>query len=128
MSTTKKRRILIVEDTQILRDLLKYAFEPQFELVLASSFTEGMAALDDGTYDAIVSDNDLGSGNDNGEKLLKEAMTKQPLVIRCLMSSSHEPPSHCAHRFIAKSGEPPFQERLRSQLVDLFENQRPPGS
>ncbi|MDP1625191.1 MAG: response regulator [bacterium] len=108
---TRTRTLLLVEDTDILRDLLEFALESHhFVVVAKSSFAAGLRAIQKQEYFAIITDQFLGDGH--GTDLLEEAKVEQPNALRYLMSSAPEPKGHCAHTFLSKLDPAPLQQRL----------------
>ncbi|MFN0253347.1 MAG: ATP-binding protein [Kofleriaceae bacterium] len=55
-ASTSRKRVLIIDDEPLLRDVLTRLLGGDHEIATASSGAEGLAKLSDGTFDAIVCD------------------------------------------------------------------------
>lgn len=67
---TQRKNILIVEDEQINRELLRIFLEPTYELTYAFNFDMASRAVDSQKFDLIITDIRLGNQLD-GIQLLK---------------------------------------------------------
>lgn len=71
----KKRSILIVEDEQINRELLRIFLESTYQLTFAADFDTAVAYVDSQQFDLIITDIRLGNRLD-GIQLLKHISTQ----------------------------------------------------
>jgi len=105
MNDTNKLRILVVEDDELVRATLRLALEQQgCEVVTADDGVEGLDAVDQQPFDAVVTDVKL--PRRDGIWLWRQATASRPeLAGRFLFISGHPfPPDHGSEseRFLSK--------------------------
>ena len=94
--------VLLVEDDEALRSVLRRALSAAFVVITAGSHEDALRALAT-TSDlaAVLSDEQLGQGPP-GHELLAEVERRFPRCLRVLMSGSHTKSHGTAHVFIRK--------------------------
>lgn len=79
MEITMKKRLLIIDDNEMLLGLIKYCFDSTFDLHLFQSIAEAKTALQEGVYpDAIITD--LHLPNEDGKTFISY-LKNNPLYI-----------------------------------------------
>ena len=105
-----KKRVLIVDDEEVLLDIYKLVFEgdDEWELSLASNGIDALAIIDEAPVDVLVCD--MRMPGMSGAELVQEVMRRHPKTSRLIMSglSDLEHVSQClgaTHQFLAKPCE-----------------------
>lgn len=94
-------RILLIDDSPVVRDSLHRLLEIHGAQVFSTgAYSVAVAALEDHTYDVVISDYDLGLSR-TGADLLETAEALQPEAKRVLISGVDRAPGN-AHAFINK--------------------------
>ena len=122
--TVRRRRILVVGDDEMVRDAVAMMLSADdHEVVTASNRTEALCLLEQGSYDAIVSD--LRIPNMDGPGLCRELKERWPDIAgRLIFMTGHaEDPEYA--RFLRETGAPvlakPFTpESLRQAVQQAF--------
>ena len=118
--TLKKIKTLLVDDDELIRDSLKIAFKAKgCALQVAESAEEGLAAVNEESFDIIISD--LRLPGINGLDFIKQAAVIQPNAIRFLITAYRD--DHIVseavrmgiHDFIEK----PFSVKKLVNLLEL---------
>ena len=59
VSTLKDYRVLVIDDNEDNLALARHLLQPQHQLVTACGFEQGMKALENGEFDAVLSDMEM---------------------------------------------------------------------
>jgi len=76
------KKILLVEDEEVLVRLIKRLLGDRYELFIANSLQQGMDLLSSNVFDLLITDWRLKDGNASG--LLREANKRYP-GLRCIL-------------------------------------------
>jgi HD-like signal output (HDOD) protein/ActR/RegA family two-component response regulator len=117
------RRILFVDDEPMVLSGLQRSLRPmrsEWEMVFAAGGNEALAAMDQQSFDIIVTDMRM-PGMD-GAQLLEEVQKRSPLTLRMVLSGQSDRETilrsvNPAHQFISKPCE---GEELKSRLIRAF--------
>jgi DNA-binding response OmpR family regulator len=99
-------KVLLVEDDTLSQRMCVRELSGQFDTIVAANVAEALSFLDD-TYDALITDYDLGGGP-RGDALLVAASQRAPGCARILMSGCVES-IDClglAHGYLVKPWRP----------------------
>lgn len=130
MST--RRKILVVEDDPLVRQsFVRLIEEERYEVHSAGSCREGLAVIEEGRFDLILTDIRL--GDDNGLKILARAKKLDPTVVVFMITGFSSMDS--MKRALRKGAEdyivkPVDTELLLMKIRNVLERQsgrRPPG-
>jgi HD-like signal output (HDOD) protein len=117
------KRILFVDDEPMVLTGLKRSLRPmrsEWEMVFAAGGDEALTAMDQQTFDIIVTDMRM-PGMD-GAELLKEVQKRSPHTLRMVLSGQSDRETilrsvNPAHQFVSKPCE---SEELKSRLARIF--------
>jgi HD-like signal output (HDOD) protein len=117
------KRILFVDDEPMVLTGLKRSLRPmrsEWEMVFAAGGDEALTAMDQQTFDIIVTDMRM-PGMD-GAQLLKEVQKRSPHTLRMVLSGQSDRETilrsvNPAHQFVSKPCE---SEELKSRLARIF--------
>jgi len=123
-TTVRRRRILVVEDDEMVRDAVAMMLSADdHDVVTASNAAEALGFLERGSYDVIVSD--LRIPNMDGPTFYRELKQRWPAALpRIIFMTGHAEDPDSA-RFLRETGVPvlakPFTpERLRQAVQQAF--------
>jgi response regulator RpfG family c-di-GMP phosphodiesterase len=91
MSETARRVLLVVDDEQLNRDLLRRLFYSQFEIIEAGDGLAAQKVLEDRPVDVVISDH-LMPGM-NGAELAHVANARWPATVILLLTGYDDDPS-----------------------------------
>lgn len=80
------RRILIIDNEPMITRMLDRMLRSACDVTVASDVREAIAALESDTYDAVISDLELGDPDRNGIWLLEQARARLGSIRRVLIS------------------------------------------
>jgi len=116
------KRVLLIEDDQTVAESLKGALEVEgYEVVTATSAAQGLALIQDGNSQAVVTDLNLCSPDATGMDVLKTLHATRPLLPVILITGEHttdaaiEAMKFGAYDYVVKSGQ------LTEELLGVLE-------
>ena len=116
------KRVLLIEDDQTVAESLKGALEVEgYEVVTATNAAQGLALIQDGNSQAVVTDLNLCSPDATGMDVLKTLHATRPLLPVILITGEHttdaaiEAMKFGAYDYVVKSGQ------LTEELLGVLE-------
>jgi CheY-like chemotaxis protein len=85
MSDAVHRRVLVVDDDDLVRTGLARLLQGTFDIVTAVDAGDALAKIGDDLH-AVITDHDLGPGKPNGRTVLAEVRRRVPTARRLLVS------------------------------------------
>jgi len=118
MSEASKRRVLVVEDEEMVREIVTWALEDLgFDVIGAASGDEAIGLIEDGLVDLLLTDIRMPGGID-GWTLAEKARARIPdLPVIYVSGYSHEPPRMTRGSIFVQ--KPLRTESLRQAVEDL---------
>jgi CheY-like chemotaxis protein len=82
MEASMAKKILIVDDNKLMRNLLYYLFEGKYSVTTAENGWDGLSKFKENSFDLVITDNDMpGLDGRSMAKSIRASLPTQPIIM-----------------------------------------------